>query len=114
METVEKECGALGGLFQAIVNDMKCSYPVWEDFSAKATKLHSQLRATVLAAVAFLDAFQKVADMATNTRGKGQQSWCTEEGGIVGLWGRNFYCMWASMSLEEAVCVWGNRPFFQG
>ncbi|XP_069037446.1 protein MTSS 2 isoform X8 [Lepisosteus oculatus] len=69
METVEKECGALGGLFQAIVNDMKSSYPIWEDFSAKATKLHSQLRTTVLAAVAFLDAFQKVADMATNTRG---------------------------------------------
>uniref|UniRef100_A0AAY4EQQ7 MTSS1-like protein n=1 Tax=Denticeps clupeoides TaxID=299321 RepID=A0AAY4EQQ7_9TELE len=67
--SVEKECGALGGLFQEIVNDMKCSYPVWEDFSAKATKLHSQLRTTVLAAVAFLDAFQKVADMATNTRG---------------------------------------------
>uniref|UniRef100_A0A8C7X3Y9 MTSS I-BAR domain containing 2 n=1 Tax=Oryzias sinensis TaxID=183150 RepID=A0A8C7X3Y9_9TELE len=42
---------------------------LWEDFSAKATKLHSQLRTTVLAAVAFLDAFQKVADMATNTRG---------------------------------------------
>ncbi|XP_029465085.1 protein MTSS 2 isoform X2 [Rhinatrema bivittatum] len=69
METVEKECGALGGLFQAIVNDMKSSYPIWEDFSSKATKLHSQLRTTVLAAVAFLDAFQKVADMATNTRG---------------------------------------------
>ncbi|XP_026992806.1 protein MTSS 2 isoform X2 [Tachysurus fulvidraco] len=69
VETVEKECDALGGLFQAIVNDMKCSYPVWEDFSAKATKLHAQLRTTVLAAVAFLDAFQKVADMATNTRG---------------------------------------------
>ncbi|XP_042616564.1 protein MTSS 2 isoform X4 [Cyprinus carpio] len=69
VESVEKECGALGGLFQAIVNDMKCSYPVWEDFSAKATKLHSQLRTTVLSAVAFLDAFQKVADMATNTRG---------------------------------------------
>ncbi|CAI9616598.1 unnamed protein product, partial [Staurois parvus] len=45
------------------------SYPIWEDFSSKATKLHSQLRTTVLAAVAFLDAFQKVADMATNTRG---------------------------------------------
>ncbi|TWW75662.1 MTSS I-BAR domain containing 2a isoform X4 [Takifugu rubripes] len=69
METVEKECGALGGLFQAIVNDMKSSYPVWEDFCAKATKLHSQLRTTILAAVAFLDAFQKVADMATNSRG---------------------------------------------
>ncbi|XP_070686964.1 MTSS I-BAR domain containing 2a isoform X1 [Pempheris klunzingeri] len=69
MESVEKECGALGGLFQAIVNDMKSSYPVWEDFSAKATKLHSQLRTTILAAAAFLDAFQKVADMATNSRG---------------------------------------------
>uniref|UniRef100_A0A3Q2PF16 MTSS I-BAR domain containing 2a n=1 Tax=Fundulus heteroclitus TaxID=8078 RepID=A0A3Q2PF16_FUNHE len=69
MESVEKECGALGGLFQAIVNDMKTSYPVWEDFSAKATKLHSQLRTTILAAVAFLDAFQKVADMATSSRG---------------------------------------------
>ncbi|KAM9816191.1 MTSS I-BAR domain containing 2a isoform X2 [Syngnathus typhle] len=69
MESAEKECGALGGLFQAIVNDMKSSYPVWEDFSAKATKLHSQLRTTILAAVAFLDAFQKVADMATNSRG---------------------------------------------
>nr|XP_020458630.1 MTSS1-like protein isoform X3 [Monopterus albus] len=69
MDSVEKECGALGGLFQAIVNDMKSSYPVWEDFSAKATKLHSQLRTTILAAVAFLDAFQKVADMATNSRG---------------------------------------------
>ncbi|XP_075875513.1 MTSS I-BAR domain containing 2a isoform X3 [Nelusetta ayraudi] len=69
MESVEKECGALGGLFQAIVNDMKSSYPVWEDFCAKATKLHSQLRTTILAAVAFLDAFQKVADMATNSRG---------------------------------------------
>ncbi|KAM8892080.1 MTSS I-BAR domain containing 2a isoform 1-T1 [Spinachia spinachia] len=69
MESVEKECGALGGLFQAIVNDMKSSYPAWEDFSAKATKLHSQLRTTILAAVAFLDAFQKVADMATNSRG---------------------------------------------
>ncbi|KAI7802203.1 MTSS I-BAR domain containing 2a isoform X2 [Triplophysa rosa] len=69
MESVEKECGALGGLFQAIVNDMKCSYPVWEDYIAKATKLHSQLRTTVLAAAAFLDTFQKVADMATNTRG---------------------------------------------
>ncbi|XP_016318159.1 MTSS I-BAR domain containing 2a isoform X5 [Sinocyclocheilus anshuiensis] len=69
MESVEKECGALGGLFQAIVNDMKYSYPVWEDFIAKATKLHSQLRTTVLVAAAVLDAFQKVADMATNTRG---------------------------------------------
>uniref|UniRef100_G1L648 MTSS I-BAR domain containing 2 n=1 Tax=Ailuropoda melanoleuca TaxID=9646 RepID=G1L648_AILME len=54
--------GAQGGCPQS-------SYPIWEDFNSKATKLHSQLRTTVLAAVAFLDAFQKVADMATNTRG---------------------------------------------
>nr|XP_033788765.1 protein MTSS 1 isoform X5 [Geotrypetes seraphini] len=66
---IEKECGALGGLFQTIISDMKGSYPVWEDFINKAGKLQSQLRTTVVAAAAFLDAFQKVADMATNTRG---------------------------------------------
>ncbi|KAG7235936.1 hypothetical protein INR49_001751 [Caranx melampygus] len=57
------------GVAAVFDGEIGCSYPVWEDFSAKATKLHSQLRTTVLAAVAFLDAFQKVADMATNTRG---------------------------------------------
>ncbi|XP_021038411.1 protein MTSS 1 isoform X6 [Mus caroli] len=66
---IEKECSALGGLFQTIISDMKGSYPVWEDFVNKAGKLQSQLRTTVVAAAAFLDAFQKVADMATNTRG---------------------------------------------
>ncbi|KAI8519799.1 MTSS1-like protein, partial [Branchiostoma belcheri] len=45
------------------------STPVWEDFLSKATKLHSQLKTTALAAAVFLDSFQKVADMATNTRG---------------------------------------------
>ncbi|XP_053785384.1 protein MTSS 1 isoform X8 [Desmodus rotundus] len=68
---IEKECSALGGLFQTIISDMKGSYPVWEDFINKAGKLQSQLRTTVVAAAAFLDAFQKVADMATNTRGRG-------------------------------------------
>ncbi|XP_060245360.1 protein MTSS 1 isoform X7 [Meriones unguiculatus] len=52
-----------------MVNFAKGSYPVWEDFINKAGKLQSQLRTTVVAAAAFLDAFQKVADMATNTRG---------------------------------------------
>uniref|UniRef100_A0A8D0LBP1 MTSS I-BAR domain containing 1 n=1 Tax=Sphenodon punctatus TaxID=8508 RepID=A0A8D0LBP1_SPHPU len=66
---IEKECSALGGLFQTIISDMKGSYPIWEDFINKAGKLQSQLRTTVVAAAAFLDAFQKVADMATNTRG---------------------------------------------
>ncbi|KAI4818435.1 hypothetical protein KUCAC02_011776, partial [Chaenocephalus aceratus] len=45
------------------------SYPVWDDFISKASKLQSQLRTTVVAVAAFLDAFQKVADLATNSRG---------------------------------------------
>ncbi|KAM9488202.1 protein MTSS 1-like isoform 4-T4 [Clarias gariepinus] len=70
MEAVmERECSALGGLFQAVITDMKSSYPVWEDFISKAGKLQSQLRTTVMAVAAFLDAFQKVADLATGTRG---------------------------------------------
>ncbi|KAF7652655.1 hypothetical protein LDENG_00093830 [Lucifuga dentata] len=66
---IEKECSALGGLFQLIMNDMKASYPTWEDFVSKGAKLQSQLRTTILVTGAFLDAFQKVADMATGTRG---------------------------------------------
>ncbi|XP_051577506.1 protein MTSS 1-like isoform X3 [Myxocyprinus asiaticus] len=66
---IEKECSALGGLFQTIITDMKNSYPIWEDFISKAVKLQSQLRTTVVAVAAFLDAFQKVADLATSTRG---------------------------------------------
>ncbi|XP_027142303.1 metastasis suppressor protein 1 isoform X12 [Larimichthys crocea] len=66
---IEKECSALGGLFQTVIGDMKSSYPIWEDFITKAGKLQSQLRATVVAVAAFLDAFQKVADLATNSRG---------------------------------------------
>ncbi|XP_056292413.1 protein MTSS 1 isoform X2 [Pseudoliparis swirei] len=66
---IEKECSALGGLFQLIMNDMKASYPTWEDFITKGAKLQSQLRTTIVVTGAFLDAFQKVADMATGTRG---------------------------------------------
>ncbi|XP_031163550.1 protein MTSS 2 isoform X5 [Sander lucioperca] len=70
METVmERECSALGGLFQTVIGDMKGSSPIWDDFISKASKLQSQLRTTVVAVAAFLDAFQKVADMATNSRG---------------------------------------------
>ncbi|XP_023651166.1 protein MTSS 1 isoform X2 [Paramormyrops kingsleyae] len=66
---IEKECSALGGLFQTIMNDMKSSYPAWEDFVTKGAKLQSQLRTTILVTGSFLDAFQKVADIATGTRG---------------------------------------------
>ncbi|XP_066443006.1 protein MTSS 1-like isoform X2 [Eleutherodactylus coqui] len=66
---MEKECSALGGLFQTIMNDMKASYPTWEDFISKAVKLQSQLKTTTIVTGSFLDAFQKIADMAINTRG---------------------------------------------
>uniref|UniRef100_A0A673LJZ2 MTSS1-like protein n=1 Tax=Sinocyclocheilus rhinocerous TaxID=307959 RepID=A0A673LJZ2_9TELE len=66
---LEKECSALGGLFQIIMNDMKASYPAWEDFVTKGAKLQSQLRTTIIVTSSFLDAFQKVADIATGTRG---------------------------------------------
>ncbi|XP_022242886.1 uncharacterized protein LOC106460458 isoform X2 [Limulus polyphemus] len=67
--TVEKDCSALGGLFQLIITDLKGGTPVWEDFIGKAIKLHSQLRNTILASSVFLDSFQRVADMATGTKG---------------------------------------------
>uniref|UniRef100_A0A3P9P2E6 MTSS I-BAR domain containing 1 n=1 Tax=Poecilia reticulata TaxID=8081 RepID=A0A3P9P2E6_POERE len=67
---IEKECSALGGLFQTVIADMKSSCPIWEDFITKAGKLQSQLRATAVAVTVFLDAFQKVADLATNSRGR--------------------------------------------
>ncbi|XP_031750721.1 protein MTSS 2 isoform X4 [Xenopus tropicalis] len=66
---MERECSALGGLFQTIINDMKASYPTWEDFVSKATKLQSHLKTMIIVTGSFLDAFQKIADMAINTRG---------------------------------------------
>uniref|UniRef100_A0A667XPQ1 MTSS I-BAR domain containing 2a n=1 Tax=Myripristis murdjan TaxID=586833 RepID=A0A667XPQ1_9TELE len=53
MESVEKECGALDFLYCNVAIIMNQYF----------------YRTTILAAVAFLDAFQKVADMATNSRG---------------------------------------------
>ncbi|XP_025988762.1 protein MTSS 2 isoform X4 [Solenopsis invicta] len=67
--TIERECTALGGLFQQIVTDMKNGAPLWEDLISKATKLHASLRAAILAISAYLEAFQKIADAATNARG---------------------------------------------
>lgn len=58
-----------GNLIHSILNDLKGSAPVWEDFVGKASKLHSALKATVIAADSFLDAFQRVADVANSSRG---------------------------------------------
>ncbi|KAJ6643227.1 Protein MTSS 1 [Pseudolycoriella hygida] len=67
--SLERDGNAIGSLFQQIINDMKNSSPLWEDFMAKASKLHACLRATIQAIAAYLDAFQKIADAATNSRG---------------------------------------------
>lgn len=48
---------------------MKASGSAWDDLAIKATKLHSQLKATIAASTAFLDSFQRIADIATSTRG---------------------------------------------
>eukprot|EP00090_Calanus_glacialis_P023221 TRINITY_DN3575_c0_g1_i1.p1 TRINITY_DN3575_c0_g1~~TRINITY_DN3575_c0_g1_i1.p1 ORF type:complete len:960 (-),score=230.68 TRINITY_DN3575_c0_g1_i1:741-3620(-) len=69
IESIDRECAALGGLFQQVVNDMKTGVPHYEDFISKAGKLHSQLKNTILALGSFLDTFQKIADAATNTKG---------------------------------------------
>ncbi|XP_045506914.1 protein MTSS 2-like isoform X2 [Colias croceus] len=67
--TTEKDCSPLWNLYQQIVADMKNSAPMWEEFISKATKLHSALKSALVAIAAFLDAFQKIADAATNARG---------------------------------------------
>ncbi|XP_037877074.1 uncharacterized protein LOC101737188 isoform X2 [Bombyx mori] len=67
--TNEKDCSPLWNLYQQIVSDMKNSTPMWEEFISKATKLHSALKSALVAIAAFLDAFQKIADAATNARG---------------------------------------------
>ncbi|XP_033221619.1 protein MTSS 1 isoform X5 [Belonocnema kinseyi] len=66
---IERECSALGRLFQQIITDMKNGAPLWEDLILKATKLHSCLRSAILAISAYLEAFQKIADSATNAKG---------------------------------------------
>lgn len=66
---MERDTSAIGNLFQLLVSDMKGSGSAWDDLAIKATKLHSQLKATIAASTAFLDSFQKIADIATSTRG---------------------------------------------
>ena len=55
--------------FNRFITDMKNGAPLWEDLISKATKLHSCLRAAILAVSAYLETFQKIADAATNARG---------------------------------------------
>nr|AMP82809.1 MTSS1-like protein A-like protein [Adineta vaga complex sp. C JFF-2016] len=68
IENAEKECAVLGSLFQGIVNEMKNSSTLWEDLTCKANKMHLQLKSTISTFSLFLDAFQRIADLATNTK----------------------------------------------
>ncbi|UJR30738.1 hypothetical protein I4U23_018258 [Adineta vaga] len=69
IENAEKECAVLGSLFQGIINEMKNSSTLWEDLTSKANKMHLQLKSTITTFSLFLDAFQRIADLATNTKG---------------------------------------------
>ncbi|XP_043216838.1 protein MTSS 2-like isoform X2 [Amphibalanus amphitrite] len=72
LESIAKDRDAsslMASLFQTVTNDMKSSQPVWEDFASKAGKLHTCLKNTLAAVTSFLDAFQRVADMAAGTKG---------------------------------------------
>ncbi|CAH8644383.1 unnamed protein product [Heterobilharzia americana] len=53
----------------SLLSDLKNSYQIWEDLVSKCGKFHSALKAATQASSAFLDAFQKVADLATKTFG---------------------------------------------
>ena len=74
IESLDKECSALGGLYQQVINDMKAGVPQYEDFVNKAYKLHTHLKGTLMVLSSFLDSFQKIADAATNTKGKIKKS----------------------------------------
>ncbi|OON13780.1 hypothetical protein X801_10437, partial [Opisthorchis viverrini] len=45
------------------------SYPCWEDLISKTGKFHSSLKVVVQSSSAFIDALQKVADLASKTYG---------------------------------------------
>ncbi|ESO06274.1 hypothetical protein HELRODRAFT_64851 [Helobdella robusta] len=66
---VDKERSMLEILYAQIISDMKSGFPLWEDFLSKGSKLQIALKTTLTCLNTFLDSFQKVADMASGTRG---------------------------------------------
>ncbi|XP_037084877.1 protein MTSS 2-like [Pollicipes pollicipes] len=72
MESIVKDkdaCGMMASLFQTIAGDMKGSQPLWEEFVKHAARLHSCLKATLLAISSYLDSFQRIADTASAAKG---------------------------------------------
>jgi len=56
-------------LFNHIIGDMKNTTPLWEDLLLKASKFYGAVKQTAITADLFLDAFQKIADATTNSKG---------------------------------------------
>ncbi|TGZ59397.1 hypothetical protein CRM22_009094 [Opisthorchis felineus] len=52
-----------------LLSELKTSYPSWEDLISKTGKFHSSLKVVVQSSSAFIDALQKVADLASKTYG---------------------------------------------
>ncbi|XP_043195200.1 protein MTSS 2-like [Amphibalanus amphitrite] len=72
MESIVKDkdaCGVMASLFATIIGDLKGSQPLWEEMVKNASRLHSCLKATLLAISAYLDTFQRIADTASAAKG---------------------------------------------
>ncbi|VDK21456.1 unnamed protein product [Taenia asiatica] len=59
----------LDSLYLSLLANVKSGGPIWEDIVGKGGKLFTALRATVHATNAFLDAIQRLADLASKTSG---------------------------------------------
>jgi len=68
-DVVERDFNILNALFETVIGHMKDGSPFWEDFLMKSSKFQAQLKTTMHASNAFLDSFQKIADLATNSKG---------------------------------------------
>ncbi|CAB3977164.1 metastasis suppressor 1-like [Paramuricea clavata] len=66
---IEGEMAEDTSIIQSIINDLKGSSPLWEDFVSKGLKLHASLRSTAATLEAFLDSMLKIADAATSSKG---------------------------------------------
>ena len=66
---IEVEMTEDTSIIQSIINDLKGSSPLWEDFVSKGAKLHASLRSTAASLETFLDSMMKIADAATSSKG---------------------------------------------
>ncbi|CAH8664905.1 unnamed protein product [Schistosoma margrebowiei] len=98
MDISQANGGDVVNIANYLLNDLKNSYQIWEELISKCTKFHSALKVATQASSAFLDTFQKVADLATKTLGGSK-----EIGACL-----TRYCM-RQKSLESKVKSMGNH-----